>query len=276
MTQHETGNFTGQGGVEIFHQSWLPDAEPRGEVVLVHGVSEHSGRYRHVVERLLGDGFAVRALDHRGHGRSAGPRAVIDSVPAALADIDTLLENAAPHPFMLGHSMGGCLAIGYALAHPDRLAGLVLSAPLAEVPDVPAPVRAGLRLLARALPALGVWPLDVSGISSDPQEVAAYVADPLNHHGRLPVRTVVALADAVAANDARLGELTLPMLVMHGEDDPIVPIAASRLVAARVGSADVTLHVHPGLLHEIFNEAPAGRERVLDDLAAWLAVRALS
>ena len=73
-------------------------------VVLVHGVGEHSGRYEHVAERLVAAGYAVYALDHRGHGRSQGPRALIDRVDDAVTDLDALVSAAVQHESRSGDS----------------------------------------------------------------------------------------------------------------------------------------------------------------------------
>src|SRR6059058_5181635 len=120
-------------------------------VVLVHGVSEHSGRYHNVAGRLVADGYAVYALDHRGHGRSEGPRAVIDRMDNAVEDLDRLIALAASEQrgvplFLLGHSMGATIAVRYAIAHQDRLAGLILSAPLAALEAASPPTRLVARL----------------------------------------------------------------------------------------------------------------------------------
>src|SRR3954451_16113079 len=122
--RHAEDAFDGAAGARIAYQSWLPDGdqEPRAVVVIAHGVSEHGGRYRYVVERLVPEGFAVYAIDHRGHGRSSGSKAQIDRMAHVVADLDTLIDRVkADHPglklFLLGHSMGGCVAIAYALDH---------------------------------------------------------------------------------------------------------------------------------------------------------------
>ena len=83
----------GSGGRQIFWRRWSPDADatPPAVIVLVHGASEHSGRYEHVAQALTDSGYPVYALDHRGHGRSDGPRALIDRLADAVADIDTLV-----------------------------------------------------------------------------------------------------------------------------------------------------------------------------------------
>src|SRR4051794_27013150 len=111
--EHAEGAFDGAAGARIAYQSWLPQDPPRGVVVIAHGVSEHGGRYRYVVETLLPQGFAVYAIDHRGHGRSSGSDAQIDRLAHVVADLDTLIDRVkADHPglklFLLGHSMGGC------------------------------------------------------------------------------------------------------------------------------------------------------------------------
>src|SRR3954447_8404133 len=104
---------------------------------MAHGVSEHSGRYAWTGEQLAERGYALYALDHRGHGQSDGPRAVIDRVDKAVADIGTLLALAAGEsgggqkPFLLGHSMGGFLSIAFATRRQEEIRGLMLSAPVA-------------------------------------------------------------------------------------------------------------------------------------------------
>src|SRR3954452_4726770 len=176
--------FGGTAGARIASRSWLPEAAPRAVVVIAHGVAEHGGRYRYVVERLVPEGFAVYAVDHRGHGRSSGRRAQIDRMAHVVADLDRLVDEVERrHPglprFLLGHSMGGCVAIEYALEHQDRLTGLVLSAPMAALEAAPAPLRALARALSVVAPGLGVYQVESTAVSRDAGEVRAYQEDPL-------------------------------------------------------------------------------------------------
>ena len=265
--------------MDIFWQGWLPDGEARGAVVIAHGASEHGGRYRYVVERLVPEGWAVYAIDHRGHGRSGGTRAQIDRVAHVVADLDQLVEHArGAHPgrkvFLLGHSMGGCIAISYALAHQGKLDGLALSAPLAALAAAPLPLRLVARALSIVLPDAGVYKVESDAVSRDPAEVADYDADPLNHHGKLPARTVQELADAIATFEARSPELTVPLLVMIGTADDLVPPEGGQMVHDRASSPDKTVKTYDGFYHEIFNEPAGERDRPLGDLAEWLAARA--
>lgn len=276
--RHETREVDGAAGARIFRQSWVPQDEPRAHLVLAHGASEHSGRYRHVVERLVPDGVAVHALDHRGHGRSSGGRGQIDRMDHVLADLDALVDDvrggAGSRPvFLLGHSMGGCIAIAYAVRRQAKLDGLALSAPLAALAAAPAPLRLVARVLSAVTPGLGVYGVDASAVSRDPEEVRAYREDPLVHHGKLPARTVHELAAAVGRFEADAPRLTLPLLVLLPLADTLAPPEGGRMVHDRAASADKTLHEYPGFFHEQFNEPAGERERPLDDLARWIAGR---
>lgn len=275
VAEHVEGRLEGAGGAEIFHQSWTP-AATRAVVVLAHGASEHSGRYAWTAEGLAEGGYATWTLDHRGHGRSEGPRAFIDRMDNVVADLDRLVHLAAEaHPgarvFLLGHSMGGCVALAYAIRHQDKLDGLVLSAPLAALEAASFATRMAGKVLSVAAPRLGVFPIDSSGVSRDPEVVRDYDTDPLNHHGKLPARTVAELSNTIETFPAGVRRLTLPMLVMHGTADRIVPIVASEMVDELAPAEDKTFIRYDGLYHEILNEPE--RERVLADIAAWLDER---
>ena len=265
--------FDGAGGVEIAWQSWLPSRSPRATVVIAHGVSEHSDRYEHVADRLTGAGYAVYALDHRGHGESEGPRALIDRVDNAVADIDTMIgiargEQLYEKVFLLGHSMGGALATEYAIAHQDRLDGLVLSAPAADASAATAFERIAGRVLSVVAPKAGVFEVEAEGISRNPEVVREYVEDPRVFHGKLPARTVSELVGAAESMPKRVPAITLPLLVMVGTGDEIVPPSAARMIHERANSEDKRLIEYEGLFHEILNEPEQGR--VMDDLVAWL------
>jgi acylglycerol lipase len=269
---HATSMLAGAGGRQIFWQSWSP-AQTRGVVIIVHGFGEHSNRYGHVAQRLVAEGYATYALDHRGHGRSAGPRAVIDRLADAVSDIDRLVVLAGDaHSglpvFMLGHSMGGLLAVQYALEHQDRLTGLLLSGALAALDAAPAPARLIARMLSVLAPRAGLIALDASLVSRDPQVVAAYRADPMVHHGKLPARTVAELIAAGRRFPEVVAEIRVPTLIMYGSEDRLCPPSGSVMLGERIGAADITVVPYAGLYHEILNEPE--QEAVLDDVCAWL------
>ena len=274
--EHVEGRLGGVGGVELYWQGWLPDGDPRGLLLVCHGMGEHSGRYATVLETLLPDGWAVYGLDHRGHGRSRGPRVHVRRYRHYLADFRTFHHTVAGRhpdlqPFLLGHSMGGQIALAYALDHQDVRAGLVLSAPPLVRRTVPRVRRALYATLARVRPTLRRAVVDLSKISRDDAVVADYRADPLVHHGDPTISLSLALVEQMTLLPARAGELALPLLLQHGTGDQICNPAGSRALAASAGSADLTSHWYEGYWHEVYHEPE--RARPLADLREWLDAR---
>ena len=279
--EHVDGCLDGVEGVELYWQGWLPSLEssagpPRGVLLICHGMGEHSGRYATVVDALVPDGWAVYGLDHRGHGRSGGVRVHLRHYADFLADLDTFRRMVATRnetrPFLLGHSMGGQIALAYALDHQDDLAGLVLSAPALQAPPVPRAVRAVATALARVTPRLRRAVVDLATISRDEAVVTDYRTDALVHQGHPTIALSLALAEQMTLLPARVRDLRLPLLVQHGTDDRICPPDGSRALAESVGTDDLTVRWYDGFWHEIYHEPE--RERPLADLREWLDRRA--
>ncbi|MFW2336374.1 alpha/beta hydrolase [Ilumatobacter sp.] len=274
MSHHHEGTFTSYDGLTIFRRSWLPDGDPRAAVMLVHGLGEHSGRYAHVADRLTASGYAVHALDHRGHGRSEGKRVYVKSYDEFMADLiqfRALVERSHPGlPVVaLGHSMGGNLVMGHVLDHQDGLAGMVLSGPALKAGDELSPAKVTIfKAVAKIAPGLRPEGLDAEAISRDPAVVAAYQADPLVFTGKISAGLGAALLDAMDTFPARYASLSLPILLLHGSEDRLTNIEGTRELEREATNAAVTAHYYDGLYHEVFNEPE--QDRVLDDLVAWL------
>jgi alpha-beta hydrolase superfamily lysophospholipase len=275
MSATDEGSFRGSRARKLVWQSWSPagDQQPKGVVTIAHGYGEHIGRYEYVAERLNEAGFAVYGLDHHGHGRSDGKKRGRITLGPAVADLDQLIvtvskaRNPKLPQFLLGHSLGGAIALRYAMAHQNRLTGLALSAPLAAV-DGGNGLHTFARMLGMVLPGAPVSKVDPRLVSRDPMVVKAYIADPLNHHGPIPAgfaRDMIVHVDSLARDVERI---TLPTLLMWGTSDRLCPPSGSELVAANIGSDDLTVKRYEGLFHEIMNEPE--RDRVLDDLVGWL------
>jgi len=244
-------------------QSWSHD-DPSHVVVIAHGYGEHIGRYGHVAAALAAGGATVVGLDHVGHGRSAGERALIPSFEGVIADLHLVVRDAADgHPglpvVLLGHSMGGLIATRYAQTHGDELAGLVISAPLLGNPAV------GMLLGLDDLPEI---PIDPTVLSRDEAVQAAYMSDPLVYHGPFLRPTLAAMA--IALLDAALDtpQVGGPVLWQHGEADQLVDRTQSGRAVALFTNADVTTRSYPGARHEIFNETD--RDAVLADTVGFI------
>ena len=276
-TTRSERSFDGVGGVSIVYDVWTPDTTPRGVVVLAHGFGEHARRYDHVAQRFGESGLITYALDHRGHGRSGGKRVYLRDLSEFTDDFHTLVGIAATdHPdlkrVVLGHSMGGGIVFAYGVEHPDDYTAMVLSGPAVDAQDGVSPMMVfAAKTLGKVMPGLPVEELPTDAVSRDPAVVAAYNADPLVHHGKLPAGIARALLSVGETMPRRAAALTAPLLVVHGEQDKLIPVAGSHRLLECVASEDAHLKVYPELYHEVFNEPE--RAVVLDDVASWIEAK---
>lgn len=274
--QQSAGSFDGARGLTIRYRSWLPPGERAAVVVIAHGFAEHGGRYAALAELLGLHGYAVEVPDHRGHGLSDGNRTRVvrfaDYVDDLSRFIDSVAQRFTAAPiFLLGHSMGGLVALGYATMSPRALTGLVLSAPAACPGDVSRwRVTAG-KLLSRIAPDVAVLRPPLQSVSRDPAVVEAYNNDPLVFRGPIRARLGAEMLVTMAQVDANLPALRVPLLVMQGTRDQLVDPRCGTHVYDLAGSPDKTLKTYDGLWHEIFNEPE--RDQVVADLIAWLDAR---
>jgi alpha-beta hydrolase superfamily lysophospholipase len=275
-TTRSERSFDGVGGVRIVYDVWTPNTEPTGVVILCHGYAEHARRYDHVAERFGEAGLVTYAIDLRGHGRSGGKRVHLKKISDYTDDFHHLVGIAtAAYPelkrVVLGHSMGGGVVFTYGVEHPDDYAAMVLSGPAVYAQDAVSSVMIVVaNVLGSILPGLPVEDLPADAVSRDPEVVAAYEADPLVHHGKLPAGIAKALIGVGSTMPQRAAALTAPLLVVHGGQDKLIPVDGSRRLIECVGSADVNLKVYPELYHEVFNEPE--RAVVLDDVVSWIEV----
>ncbi len=270
--QTSTASITGRHGNTIVYDVHRPDIEPVGVVVVAHGLGEHAGRYHHVARAITDRGYTAVIPDHAGHGRSTGKRLGVTDFGDFVADLHSVIGVAASERrprFLIGHSMGGAIALSYALDHPDMLDGLILSGP-AIVPgaDLPAPLVKIAPILGKLVPWLPSAALSASAVSRDPDVVAAYESDPLVWHGKIPAGLGGALIGAMATFPGRLPTLTMPALVLHGGADVLANPEGSRIVERHAGSSDLTVTILPGLYHEIFNEPE--RDEVISTVTDWI------
>lgn len=271
---HVEGHFAGARGADIYYQGWLPDGDAVGILLVVHGLGEHSGRYMNVVDYFAPRGYAIYALDHLGHGKSAGEREFIDrfgDFTDTLATFYRMVAGWQPGKpiFLLGHSMGGLIATYYLLDHQADFAGAVISAPAISAGSSVSQFTIIMgKVLAALAPKTGVLALDVNGISRDPAVVQAYVADPLVFQGKTPARLASEMLKAMQRVNAEVGKITLPFIVLQGGADRLVDPAGAQVLYNGASSRDKTIKVYDGLYHEVFNEPE--RDQVLADVAAWL------
>lgn len=251
--------------------------EPRGVLVVAHGLGEHGGCYDHVAEALTSrPGLVdVVAFDFRGHGLSPGRRGVVRHYEDLVGDLRAVVHwTARQRPgqplFLLGHSNGGQVALRYVLDEPERLAGLILSNPMLRLAvDVPRYKLFLGRILRVAAPGLTLTgDLDSESLSRDPEFNARRRADALRH-SRVSPPLFFGMIEGGPQVASRADEIRLPLLMFLSGSDPVVDHRAALELFDQMSSPDKTLALDPEAVHEPFSDLD--RDQIISELADWLA-----
>ncbi len=260
-------------GLRLFTRRYT-HAEPAAEIVLAHGFGEHSGRYKALVGHLTAQHYAITVYDHRGHGKSEGLEGHVDRFSDYVEDLDLFISLARSQSqsrrlFVIGHSMGGLIALSYAAAHMERVDGMVISAPLLGVAAPIPPVKLMIgRMAARWMPRLRLHNgLDPSHLSRSPEIAPAYTADPLVNF-RVSARWFAEATKAMSEVMEAAPRIRLPMLILQGGEDRIASAATTGQFVIRLGSSDKEFGLYPALYHELFNEPE--RNEIYDRVSRWL------
>jgi alpha-beta hydrolase superfamily lysophospholipase len=271
---YRDGTHPTSSGSSVYYQCWSPSKrEPIASIAIVHGFGEHTGLYQTVAEFFAGYGYAVFIIDLRGHGRSPGPRGHIRAWKDFREDVSALLDLAgkicprAPI-FLAGNSLGGLIAIEYALEDSSALRGVIaLSPALGKIG-----VARFLLLLSRLLSR--IWPrfsldtgLDTAAMTRDPAVAARLDADPLVH-GRGSARLGTEVTSAIERVRRRARELKLPLLLQHGDADTITDAEGSRWFYQQAGSPEKELKLYPGSYHNLCVDL--NWREVLEDTDRWI------
>jgi len=265
-----------QDGLRLHLQRWAPTGgDVAAELFVIHGYGEHGGRYREFAHHLAERRIAVSALDYRGHGRAEGPRGFVAEFERYHDDVDAglaTLSGEAPR-FLLGHSLGGLIALDYVARNGPRvgeLRGLVATNPyLALAMKVPGYKVLLANTMAKLYPRLAIPSgLPTDGLSRQEGVREAYERDPF-------VFSIATSGWFRETNEAqlrvrRLTKLPLPCLYVYSDSDPIAQPAANRQLAAQLGG-DIDIIERRGELHEVLNEID--REELYDRIAEWIERR---
>jgi len=276
MMKTFVSKFEGHDGLTFYVQGWEPDAQPKTVIALVHGLGEHIGRYAHVGKALTDAGYVLIGFDLRGHGKTVSARGHFPSLNMVMADIRQFFQFVSQRypnlpQFLYGHSLGGLLALTYAVQNRAGLKGVMVTgtALRSALQEQKAKIMMA-NILGTLMPAATIPSgLDATTISRDKAVVDKYVNDPLVHD-----KTSLGLGkSALAAIDlcfAGAKEFAYPLLIMHGKEDKLTYASGSADFAKLAGekNKDVTLKLWDGLYHEIHNEPE--QAEVFKMIIEWL------
>lgn len=261
-----------QNGIALSVSAVLPDPIEM-VLVIVHGLSEHRGRYQRLQLDLAKEGLASYAYDQRGFGESDGSRTHMERYTDMLLDLKRVIDSVREaHPdrkvVVLGHSFGGAVSATFCIDYPNAADGLVLSAPAYDVPALPFRLRFIGTMLNHLLPARPVrYPSVPDWLSHDPAIGVAFRNDPLVQRAGTP-RFYVEFGKMNDYLHRFAEKIILPTLILQGGQDRIVFPSGARALFGRIGSVKKKILWYDGFYHEVFNEI--GREQVIADVVHWL------
>ena len=271
-TLNKQGTFKGANGTELFYQSWHPSDIAKAVVVMVHGHGGHSGIFARIVEALIEQNYLVYAFDLRGNGRSPGQRGYINSWTEFRQDLTAFMELVtAEKPelplFLLGQSLGGAIALDYALRKADSLRGLIVMSPALGLGISPGLLLIS-KLLSATLPRFSLdTGIDFAACSRDAELIATLEKDSLRH-SKGTTRLATELLKTINWINDHAGDLKIPILILHGSVDEVTLAENSRAFFNRLTIADKELIEYPDSRHELQHEL--NYKEVLEDIVNWL------
>ncbi|UII34724.1 lysophospholipase [Fulvivirga ulvae] len=258
-------------------QLWYPATKPNGVICLVHGFGEHILRYNHVAQAFNAAGYAFAGIDLRGHGKSGGKRGHTPSYDYLLSDlqlfVDTIKEKFTNLPlFLYGHSMGGNIAVNLLLrSNSQPFEAAVITSPWLRLRFDPPKIKVAMgRLVRKIYPGYSEHnELNPDHLSRDTAVGKAYEEDPLVNH-KITTETYFSIVEAGEWALQNATPIPIPVLIMHGSDDPITSPEASEKFA---GKMNAEFRLWKGMYHETHNEI--GKEEVIDTIVQWTKGRSL-
>ncbi|KAJ3204694.1 hypothetical protein HDU82_005660 [Entophlyctis luteolus] len=274
----------------IYSRCWKPAGTIKARIIAIHGLGDHISRYDYVFSAFAANGFLVKGLDYRGHGRTVFKNNGVqgytysfeqvyqDLLQLAALPLDGIDESGLP-TFVFGHSMGGLIALGFVVAHASsipNLRGVISQAPaIGTGKPVSAFVQFAVKLVGNLIPKVQQNNnLDIEGVCSSQAVVEAYLRDPLTH----PYITFQLARDMFMTSDklfASAGDFQLPVIMYHNELDVLTSAVASSTWFEKAGSSDKTykLFLKEDMLgHELHNE-PSVKDGIISDYVAWINAR---
>jgi alpha-beta hydrolase superfamily lysophospholipase len=270
---HSDTQWLASDGTKMHAVRWSPDVPPKMMVCIIHGLGEHSGRYAHMAEYYASFGVEVVSFDLRGHGKSGGQRGHCDDFQQLIRDIDRFLNQVSKVDldtpcFIYGHSLGATLVLQYALTHPGKFKGVIVSSPMLKPAFEPPKWKV---ILGRKIQS--IWPtlslfneVDINTLSRDKDVLRKHEEDPLTHD-RISARLGTQMLEAGEQLLKDVSPVSFPLLMMHGDDDKLTSYKATTLFSTGAGDL-CTLKIWEGFYHELHHEPK--KEEVYNYCLGWM------
>lgn len=286
--KYEEGFVLNSRGMKLLATSWIPANEnPKALIFMCHGYAmECSITMDSTARRLANGGYAVYGIDYEGHGKSYG-------LPGLVKNFDTIIDDCFRHfsticekpenkkkmRYLLGESMGGAVALLLHKKKPEYWDGAILAAPMCKIADDIKPNAFVLRILSALSKVAPTWQIvptqDIIDVAFKVPEVRQQIrANQYCFKGKPRLRTGYELSRVATKIEETLDEVSLPFLILHGEEDRVTDPSVSKQLHEVASSKDKTLKLYSGMWHGLlYGEPPENLEIVFKDIFNWIEER---
>lgn len=271
--KYHNGFLKQQFESELFYQFWIPEGEPSASILIVHGLTGHSGRYEQLVSSFTESGYAIFGIDLPGHGRSSGEKVYVNNFKTYVSVIkEAVYRIKRLYPkrplFLLGHSMGGLITTEYLTQENEQIAGAILSCPSIKTTKPVSRIKYLLSLfLSIVYPKFHIQKLNTSNCKS-----LCESSDPYVYRGRITARLSVEILKAMKRVLQNASQISTPLLILQSTNDLLVSPEGAQNLFQRISSEDKTIKMYTTQSHEMLSSKQ--NSTVYADLTRWLSKHA--
>lgn len=286
--KYNEGYIKGYKGVKLFQRNWVVE-NAAANVVFLHGFGDHSARYGHFAAFLNSNNISFYTFDLRGHGKSEGARWNVENFNYFLRDLNLFMENIGvdktlKNVFFIGYSMGSTILLKYLINYSYKPSGVILISPAfgAYMFGIPVPdtfintMSSFIGPITRTLDGIAFLPLIGSKIydkylTHNSTEIESFKQDPLVNQKSFKLRMGLEISKNIVEVKRNAIYLTLPLLILYGKDDRIVPTSPIKKFFDSLLSKDKELIEYRELFHDLLHEIDY--EKVYKDISNWIGER---
>ncbi len=258
---------------DIFTQTWHADNSSKAQLLIIHGLGEHSSCYSHMAEYLCSQGVTCHSFDLIGHGQSSGQRGYVPSFQIFVDQVAFIYNQLqskfdAEKLYIFSHSMGGLIVLKALLDHIiDAKPGLIFSNPLVNIKvEVPSWKLNLAQGLAQFLPRFTLGnEIDNNDLTKDQVVIENYNSDPLRHK-KISSKLFTELQDTTNIVSHQLHAVLNPSLFLISPSDKVCDADATQTLTKEF--KDVRLELFPQSGHEIVNDL--SKFKAFDDVIAFI------